>query len=264
MRTGEYITDRLLPEFVAVAAAAKGIECVRMSGDWVLRLERQGTIRWVLGYQFDLNRAAASALAHDKVATHLALLQAGVATVPHILARSVLSQPVAAELLEMEGPIVVKPVSGSGGRDVHIVADGASAASLIESKQTPGWAASPFCDIAAEYRVIMLDGQALLSYEKSQPVELEGLRFFNLGLGAKPQDISDPQLFRSVTEIAHNVCEHLSLRLASVDVVRLVTGELMVMEVNDGLMMENYARHSPEYKNRAATIYDAVVAAMFA
>jgi len=29
-------------------------------------------------------------------------------------------------------------------------------------------------------------------------------------------------------------------------------------------MMENYARHSPEYKNRAATIYDAVVAAMFA
>ena len=40
MQKGEYITDRLLPGIIDEICQQKDIKLVRLSGDWVLRLEK--------------------------------------------------------------------------------------------------------------------------------------------------------------------------------------------------------------------------------
>jgi glutathione synthase/RimK-type ligase-like ATP-grasp enzyme len=266
MKAGQYIVDRFLPEFVAAAAESRGIRPEVMSDGWVIRLDDDAVRRWVVGYQFDLNTTATSAVAQDKVATYLALTRAGVAAVPHALVRSVPHEPdIATHLLgKFNGPLVIKPLDGTGGRGVHKVSDAGAAVAVVQGSEEVAWAASPWYDVAAEYRVIVLDGQVLLAYEKTGAVELHGLRFYNLGLGAVAQDIASAQRLAEVSSIALETCRQLGLRLAAVDIVQAIDNGLLVLEVNDGIMMENYARQSAEYKARAARIYDAIVAAMFA
>ncbi len=266
MQTGEYIVDRLMPDMIRLACQRQGIDCESMSEDWVLRLTHGEDIRWVLGYKFDLNTAAASALAQDKVAMHVVLKQAGIASVEHALARSVPHQPIERSKLQAfsGAPLVIKPLDGSGGRGVSLAPTLDDAIRHITDAPEPAWAISPHYDLEQEFRLIMLRGQTLLAYEKTQPVEQHGLKFFNLSKGAIAADIADPDLTEKLEQIACTVCREASLQLAAVDIVRTATGELLVLEVNDGFMMENYARQSNEYKNRATQLYDTIVAKMFA
>jgi ribosomal protein S6--L-glutamate ligase len=264
MKKGAYIQDRLLPEFVQAAAERQGLSYSSMSDGWVLRLEHEPKLRWVLGYQFDINTAAASGIAQDKVATHIALQRAGVPSVEHILVRSLLDEPIDTRKLSeiFSGPFVIKPLDGTGGRDVVRVKEATAAGKLIDESHELTWAASPLYDISAEYRVIMLDGTPLVMYEKTQPVEENGLKYFNLGKGAKPVDIVTEDTKSALEELARQTCSALTLRLASVDIVR-IDGNLRILEVNDGIMMEYYARHSEQYKKNAALTYDAIVTTMF-
>lgn len=264
MKKGTYIVDRLLPKFVQAAAERHGIVCEGMSGGWVLRLEKGLRRRWVLGYQFDLNTAAASGVAQDKVATYLALKQAGVPSVEHVLLRSLLNEPFPVKQLAkaFPQPFVIKPLDGTGGRDVLLVQNAQEAEKIIVESKELTWAASPLQDITAEYRVILLDGTPLVMYEKTEPVTEQGLKYYNLGKGAQPAEILTEDTKEVLETLARQTCSALALRLASVDIVR-VGGELKVLEVNDGIMMENYARSSERHKTNAALAYDAIVTTMF-
>jgi glutathione synthase/RimK-type ligase-like ATP-grasp enzyme len=110
----------------------------------------------------------------------------------------------------------------------------------------------------------MLDGKVLLSLEKTQPVLRGELKLFNLGHGAVAVDIPSADLLGVLTDMAARVMQATALRLAAVDIVRTATGELRVLEVNDGIKLEHYMQQSQDYKNRAVQVYDAVVVAMFA
>jgi len=265
MKAGQYILDRLLPELVQAAAQRHGITCDVMSDGWVLRLARNDVVRWVVGYQFDVNRAAASAVAQDKVATYLLLQTAGIPAVPHMLIRSVPhAEPNMTALASLPmGPIVLKPLDGTSGRGVCKVTDTSEVVAHIVASPETAWAVSPCVDIAAEYRVVVLDSKAVLVYEKTQPATHGGLKFFNLGMGAVAEPIADPALQARLESLAIRVCNFASLRLAAVDIVVTAANETLILEINDGMMMENYARQSPQNKTHAATIYDAIVEAMF-
>jgi glutathione synthase/RimK-type ligase-like ATP-grasp enzyme len=266
MKTGQYILDRYLPDFIRESADRQSITCSSMSDDWVLRLERGPDIRWILGYQFDINNAAASALAQDKVATHLHLRESGIPSVEHLLVRSVPHEMLMKDILKnrfSNNEFVIKPLDGTGGRGVMKVASVDQAIHVIDTSGETAWAASPYYEISNEYRLILLNDEILMTYEKTQPVELHGMRFYNLGLGAQAVDITDHELLRELYMITRSVCASASLRLAAVDIVRTVDGELLVLEINDGIMMENYARQNVVYKKRAASVYDRIVTAMF-
>jgi glutathione synthase/RimK-type ligase-like ATP-grasp enzyme len=121
------------------------------------------------------------------------------------------------------------------------------------------WAASPFIEIKREVRLIILDRQVLLTYEK-QPVEIDGLKFFNLGKGAAAvgYEVADSEI-----ELAQKAKEALGLRLSAVDIILLADGSWRVLEVNDGIMMENYARQSPENKEVAKQVYATITPSLF-
>lgn len=267
MQSGEFVVERLLPRFVRQAAERRGIDYQAFSADWVLRLEKSEITRWVVGYKFDLNSAAASELAQDKVAMHIILKEAGIPSVQHVLVRSRPDEPLDLPRLQTifgNLPVVLKPLGGTGGRRISKLSSVQLLPQQLASDSETAWAVSPYLELHAEYRVIVLQGKALAVYEKAEPAKRAGMRFFNLGMGARAVDITTSQTLGTLRDVALKVCRESGLQLAAVDIVRTAAGELLVLEVNDGLMMENYARQSGAHRARAADVYDAVVAAMFA
>lgn len=258
MQTGEFIVNRLMVGIIRDICKARGIELRTYSDDWVLELTKDGATKRVIGYKFGLNDAASSGIAGDKVAAHLILKEAGLPSVPHVLLRVRTSS--VPDVLRKWDKIVVKPLDGSGGYGVTLFDRLDDAVDWIGSTDIQAWAAAPFIDIKREIRLVLLDQEALIVYEK-QSVERDGLRMFNLGLGATPKDIvPDDELLA----LAAKAQAALGLRLSAVDVVETVSGERQVLEVNSGFMMEHYARFSPEYKQRTIEAYTAIVDAMMA
>lgn len=160
------------------------------------------------------------------------------------------------------GDVVIKPLSGTGGRGVQRYLTVAEGTDYIKNSTEPAWAISPYIDIVSETRLIVLDGVVQLAYEKQQPQVVNGLKFYNLSHGATAVMLSE--IPDNLQRLALRTCEALCLRLAAVDIVETVGGEHLVLEVNDGFSMEYYALQSPENKTRADALYDAVVSAMFA
>ena len=80
----------------------------------------------------------------------------------------------------------------------------------------------------------------------------------NLGQGARALPVRDKETRREVGLIARRVFEGLNVRFASVDVVETAEG-LKVLEINSGVMMENFAGQDEESRSIAKEIYrDAV------
>lgn len=225
------------------------------SNDWIIEVAHQHLRHRIVGYRFGLNDAAAAALAQDKVATSLLLQDAHIPTVPHWLFRSDSPDPQSLT----SGPIVLKPLSGTGGHGVQRCETIEHARRIIESSGCDDWAVSPYISIDREIRVVVLDDTVLLCYEKL-PASRSELTMFNLGLGATPRDITPPA---SLVELAHQAQHTLGLRLAAIDICIDSKGTVQVLEVNDAIMTEHYARHSPDYEQHALAVYRAIVHALF-
>lgn len=245
MQQGEYITDRLMPKLIKEICAEKSIEFTSLSGGWLLLLQKGSQASRVLGYKFELNSSAASQIAQDKVATALLLNRSGVQAVPHFLLRSLKSQPLdlkaTKQLLSAGQSVVIKPLAGSGGRDIFKVNTEAELSQKVDSSQEVAWAASPLLDIVAEHRLLLLDGELLLAYDKQGPAIIDGLKIFNLGAGATPKII---QPDNAELALARQALQVIGLRLAAVDIAFLADGSCLILEVNDGFMMEHFARLS--------------------
>lgn len=264
MQQGEYITNRLMPELIQEICAKRGIKFTDLSDGWLLLLEKAGQVSRVLGYKFELNSSAASQIAQDKVATALLLNQSGVSAVPHYLLRSLKSQPLdlepAKQLFSDGQSVVIKPLAGSGGRDIFKVDSEAELNQKISSSLEAAWAASPLMSIVAEHRLLLLDGELLLAYDKQGPAIVNGLKIFNLGAGARPKVIKPNQ---AELALARQAMQIIGLRLAAVDIVCLDDDSWLVLEVNDGFMMEHFARFSEKNLQITQGFYAQVVDKLF-
>lgn len=244
-------------EIIEEVCAERGIEFTSLSDAWLLELKGSGQTKRVLGYRFSLNDSVASSIAGDKVATHLLLERSSLPSVTHTLLRPKVTDE-QKEPLRQWGGIVVKPLDGSGGHSIKLFNNADKAVEWIESTGHPAWAASPFVDIKREIRLVLLDGELLVAYEK-QPVMLDGLKMFNLGMGAIPVGTEPSE---SLLSLAVEAQVALGLRLCAVDIVETADGKRMVLEVNSGFMMEHYIRHSSENKQRAVEAYSKIIDAV--
>ncbi|MCW5875026.1 MAG: hypothetical protein KIS88_10315 [Anaerolineales bacterium] len=84
----------------------------------------------------------------------------------------------------------------------------------------------------------------------------------NLSAGASPEQLQPGPLLDTLLSIAQAAQRAINIRFASIDVVE-VEGELQVLEVNSGIMMEHFARHLPENRATAKAIYARAVEKMF-
>lgn len=248
--------QRLVETMIPQLAEELGAQCHAFSDSWVYQLSRKGIQGDICGYRFGLNNAAAASIARDKVATSIILNNAAIPAVPHILLRNTATGM--AKYGEVQGEVVIKPLDGASGIDVRKLASQIDAEQYIVTTNHVDWAISPYCKIAVETRMIIVDGTILLTYEKHQGQQSE-LTMFNLGFGAVPVDINPTDELR---KLAFDAAEALHLRLAAVDVVTLINGTQMVLEVNDGIMMEHYMRHSEDNLKRGREVYRQIIDAL--
>lgn len=258
MQTGQFITARLMPKMIREICEERSISFTSFSDDWLLHLERNGKSARVLGYKFSLNDSVASSVAQDKVAAYELFKYHNIPAVPHYLIRTKANEMDWHNLPWGKG-MVIKPLSGTSGHGVAQCFSASEAGAWMEKWGIEAWAVSPFVEIRREVRLVLLDNELLLAYEK-QPVEIDELKFFNLGKGATAVEC---QVSYAEIALAQKAKEALGLRLCTVDTIELNDGSWQVLEVNDGIMMENYARQSLENKKAAKQLYQVIIAALF-
>lgn len=271
--------ERFIVQSLQAIAAASNINCTLHADGWIIELSKAGRRHLVYGYTFDLNSASASAVANDKAGMS-ALLYAH--QLPHVTHNLVLAPavftgtPDSCENLlhthlhntaELVGyPLVCKANQGSGGQLVFCVHNRsqleAAAADIFKTQRA--LALSPFIDIAHEYRIIMLQGEVLLAYEKIRPRPTPQNPFWrhNLGQGARPVLLS-PARINELVPIATAAMQAGNLSVAAVDIINKA-GTDMVLEVNTGIMLEHFARLHDSGRALGHAVYEQVVSAVFA
>lgn len=248
-----------------------------LSAGWLAYLQKNGLVRQILGYKFDLNSAAASALADDKAHTYNVLALAGLPAVEHQVFYEASNHKPYAEghnsLADLANyfeahhhDIVVKPNGeyASGGLGVARLRDLKEAPQKLAEIFRYFWSASlsPFYELVAEYRVVILDGEARLIYRKEASVDWR----FNLQHGARPHDIADPQLKSRLIELARAAAQALNLRFCSVDIVQPsspTNDPLLILEINSGVMILNYLNFFPDRRQLVKEIYRDAIRKMF-
>lgn len=256
MQSGEYISDRWLVEIVRGICEKRGIRLKMFSDDWIMELGSEQYVARVIGYKFELNNSVAAQIASDKVAASQIMHAEDVPAIAHSLVRTKIDHKYDWSI--EYAPLVVKPLTGTSGHGVRLFDNQPSAEQWMRQQGIEAWAVSPFVDIVCETRLILLDDEVLLAYEKI-PQSREELVMFNLGRGASPRDISPTAV---QVEIAQCARQAIGLRLCAVDLVETREGGIKVLEVNDGIMMEYYMRVSSAHKRRARTVYERIIDTM--
>jgi glutathione synthase/RimK-type ligase-like ATP-grasp enzyme len=198
------------------------------------------------------------------------------------------------ELLGRHGRLVCKRNNGSGGIGVYIVSEQSELERTVSEifRSSRSMSVSPFYNIINEFRVIILDGNVRLIYKKIRPFVIgDGKRMIfelafdkyslsmsnleitadlsalpaagekinlgwkhNLGQGSKAAAVEDTELKRRLTALAARAAGALKIKFASVDIIE-TAAELMILEINSGIMMENFAALSKENYNTSKNIY---------
>ena len=81
--------------------------------------------------------------------------------------------------------------------------------------------------------------------------------------GAIPFEVSNLDLKNRLLNIALKVSSLFSIGFCSIDIVETQKNELLVMELNSGVMMENYMQIVPEGFKIAKEIYKEAINEMF-
>ncbi len=264
--------NRELVTAIERASHKHGISVTKLSGDWLLILEKNGLKKYVIAQDLGLNNSSAKLIARDKTATFLILDTHNIPAVAHHLflrpnttgANPNGNQESMTRFFRTHAEdIVCKPNDGGSGVGVVRVQTESELKREVEHlfADNRAIAFSPFININSEYRVTMLDGKALLMYEKrkTDPDEL----LFNLSKSATAHTIEDHATEPAVLELATKAASALGIRFANIDVVRTIDDTYMVLEVNSGVMLEHYAHQGNSEKEHIYEVYERAVHTLF-
>jgi glutathione synthase/RimK-type ligase-like ATP-grasp enzyme len=172
---------REITRYLRRFADENGISITALSDDWIFVLERGAIRHVVFGYDLGLNPSTAHRIANDKAATFEILAAEKVPALPHV----VFMHPRYAEHLSYDGnwtrmlatfeewrrDTVVKPNEGTGGLQVSRVRTNFELERAVQSilSDERSVAMSPYMTIDREIRLFVLNGEAVLGYEKKVP-----------------------------------------------------------------------------------------------
>jgi glutathione synthase/RimK-type ligase-like ATP-grasp enzyme len=80
----------------------------------------------------------------------------------------------------------------------------------------------------------------------------------NLGQGALPEFITDKSLFENLGNLAKQAASAVNVQFASVDIIQ-TGGKYLVLEINSGIMMENFAETNASNYALAKNIYQEAI-----
>lgn len=198
--------------------------------------------------------------------------------------------------------VVLKINNGTCGRDIYHVKDLDDLIIKYNKLMMKHSAISicPFYDITNEYRAILINGQIKLLYKKIKPrvvgdskktikellqefnpeyfkdynennkniILKQGEIFeydwkFNLSRGSLSSlDILESDKIE-IINIIDKINEFLDLKFVSVDIIKTSDNRFLVMEINSGVMMENFINQHENGEKIAKEIYKEAILEMF-
>ncbi len=283
---------------------SKNIKVNFVSKDWVMVLQKDNKVKYIIGYKFPLNNHVVGQICDDKYALYDVLKKLNIPVAEyHILFKDYNKEDVLSYAKQYNYNIVVKSNTGTCGNDMYHTTTKEDLFTYIDKllSKHHSISISPYYNIKNEYRTILLNKQVKLFYGKEKPCIIgDGIKTiyellcefnpyyfnkikpqeelnnvlvknekyeynwqFNLSKGARPFYSSNNSLNDSIKSLAKKVADKLDLNFVSVDIIELVTGELLVLEVNSGVMMENFVELMPDGKEIAKEIYSEVIDEIF-
>lgn len=262
-----------LKDIVKEICIEKKIEFNLLSKDWIIKLSREGKVAYIVGTKFSINSVASAGIASDKYATYEVLREANIPIIEHkMIFNSKFRKGFASDFnstkeikqyikSQSNGKCVLKANSGSCGDDVFLCESYFDFLRNIRKifKYKESASLCPFYDIDTEYRVICLDDNVRLIYGKK--ASQNGWKN-NLSQGAVVIDCTDEELKHNLEDLAIKVMQKLAIRFASVDIIKLKTGELLIIEVNSGVTINKYIDFVENGKEVAKQIYSEAIEKM--
>ncbi|MBR4768153.1 MAG: hypothetical protein IK088_04160 [Lachnospiraceae bacterium] len=259
-------------------ASEEGARVKFYSDGWGIRLKKGKKTAYIVGYHFPLNSSGVKELLQDKCLTYEVLKSEKVPAAVHLFlphgteTNSLETAPVKEQLREwirQDGFAVIKNNYGTGGHQVYRVRSEEEIGEALSAVYQKAYAAavSPFYEIREEYRVVMLDGQPMLTIRKErESVTENGVKRYvnwkhNLGQGATGVVVTDRTVLKALYRLAKRTVSVLGARFASVDIIDTEDG-LKVLEVNSGVMLEHFAGQDDECYRLAKNAYHQAVKAI--
>ena len=205
--------------------------------------------------------------------------------------------------LQNNNSIVIKPNDGTCGKSVFHITKMNEIDNTLDKIFAKNYSISmcPFYTIEHEYRTIILDGEPQVIYAKYLPRvtgdgkktirelliefnpnyfvnKLEDSKYdrildkdeifqynwkFNLSQGSIAKIVTDTELSERIISIAKKVYEEINLKFGSVDIIQTTDNNLFVLEVNSGVMMDNYIKLMPDGYMMAKSIYKKAIERVF-
>ena len=164
-------------------AEEEGMILTSFSEDWAFSLEKDGKKLFIVSHHFPLNPASVSELCRDKALTFEVLSSCGIPAAEHVFLPNTSysayqgqasTEEQAREYLKKHGRIVLKDNYGTGGNRVFFAADEEALYEAVKEllSRTAALSLSPYYEIEAEYRAVVLDGTVRLVFSKERPYVL--------------------------------------------------------------------------------------------
>lgn len=275
-----------------------------VSQDWIMVLEKEDNIKYVVGYKFPLNDQATGRVCDDKYALYEVLTKFNIPIIEHkIIHKNYNKDNIVEYCNKYNNDMVIKTNLGTCGSGVFHKTNIEDIFNIMDELLIDNYSISlcPYYDIKTEYRSIVFDDNIELVYGKIRPIVVgDGnstiyellLEFnksyfekvecsnelsrvldkdevyeynwqFNLSKGAMPYLLSDKDKESKIRSMALSVSKVLGVKFASIDIIELSNGELLVLEANSGVMMSNFSVNLSNGKDIAKDIYTKVVKEMF-
>lgn len=298
---------RQLVKIVKEICTENGIDLKSFSYDWILQLSSNNRKMFILGYKFPNNNASIEQICNDKSALSDILTIHKIPHVEHYYFMSPNNEQYSSAdgdwnrmkaLLLKYKKIVCKTNTGSGGRNVFKVDSQKKLEIAVHDifSKSKSMCIAPFRTIKSEYRIIIVNSNIGVIFEKCRPsvigngvdtikslikkddilttmdidsdIDLDYIPAFhekvdiswkhNLGQGAKPVIVTDSLIKERLSELALSCVLALDIEFASVDIIESEQG-LEILEVNSGVMMEKFAQSSPNNYIVAKKIYEKAI-----
>lgn len=280
------------------------IKFTLVSKNWVIIMEKEEKIKYIVGFKFPLNDQASSRICDDKYALYEVMKNFNIPVVEHfIIHKNYKKENIIDICSKYNNDVVIKTNLGTCGNDVFHKTNIDEIFEVIDELLIDNYSISlcPYYDIKTEYRSIVLNDNIELIYGKIRPIVVgdgkksiyellldfnkiyfekvscteelnrvlvKGEVFeyswkFNLSKGAMPFILEDKEKETIIKRMAMEVSKVLGIKFASVDIIELYDGTLLVLENNSGVMMSNFSVNLEDGKDIAKGIYTKVIQEMF-
>ena len=281
----------------------KNIEFNLVSKDWIMVLKKGQKIRYISGYKFGLNDQSSGIICDDKYALYDTLKLLNVPIIEHkIIFRNYNKAEIEEIFKKYNNNVVVKSNIGTCGSNIYHITNICDLFKYIDELLINNVSISicPFYKIKNEYRTIILNSNIELFYGKKRPIVYgDGIKsikellcefnhnYFckindkkldkilekdkeymynwqhNLSQGAIPFEVEDGILKNNIQSLAMKAFNLLNLKFASVDIIELESNELLILEINSGVMIDNYAQYMKNGEEICKNIYSKAIDSMF-